>query len=586
MARDTHASSIKKWGETGATEDFVTAPETLRKSGYTDDYSPPGTKQIEREYLNDIFRKLTALGKEINSVGILEYSNQQDYVVNAVVNYSGQLYMAVVITGPTTANATTPGTNEAIWKQITARQVLPSKVTGVAATTDNTQIELNWTCPLDGGAIISKYGIRWKPSANSNYDDSDIVETLVTRTNHTITDLVNGTAYDFQVRAYNAVGWGPYSDVVAATPTAQAPDTPINVGAFGLNESVRLKWHSSTQNGGTNDVTYRIAIRRSTDAVGVVWKQQTTTDTEAIITGLTNGSLYYFSIRAEDNGGNSAYSNEASATPVVQFKTFTASNATFRWPWNTSTGRAILTSGQGGQGGAGGGGGGARHNGANGAGGAGGYGRQGADGDAGTAPTSSLSLYRTGSGGDGGAATNDSIASITSGVVGINASRNEAGGGGGGGEAGTNGKPSTVDVANHSSWTSGEGYGGDGGGGGCGGRYGAEGGANPRSPFSEATQGLGGGEGGLIAPGHDPVASKGGSGKAGGIGRQAVAVIELTGLSHDQLLPIVVGSGGVGGVGGKGGKAAGAISATVTNGSDGADGANGANGSVTLIPTY
>ena len=58
---------------------------------------------------------------------------------------------------------------------------------------------------------------------------------------HTVTDLTNGQAYVFLVRAVNAIGTGPPSGSASATPRA-VPAAPTGLAAAAGNAEVKLTW--------------------------------------------------------------------------------------------------------------------------------------------------------------------------------------------------------------------------------------------------------------------------------------------------------------------------------------------------------
>lgn len=88
----------------------------------------------------------------------------------------------------------------------------------LTATAGNTQVNLSWTAPHDGGSPITKYEISV---------DSGAWTSVGLVTSHTVTGLTNGTTYTFKIRAVNSVGNGAESNAVSATPAA--PPTGGNV---------------------------------------------------------------------------------------------------------------------------------------------------------------------------------------------------------------------------------------------------------------------------------------------------------------------------------------------------------------------
>ena len=89
--------------------------------------------------------------------------------------------------------------------------------TGLSATAGNLQAALSWTAPAsDGGEAISTYTIEHSKDAGTTW--VTVIRAASTATTHTVTGLVNGSAYLFRVSAVNASGTGPASTTATATP--------------------------------------------------------------------------------------------------------------------------------------------------------------------------------------------------------------------------------------------------------------------------------------------------------------------------------------------------------------------------------
>ena len=98
------------------------------------------------------------------------------------------------------------------------RQTLPDAPRNLLADGGNEQVALSWEAPEDdGGFAITDYEVRINRRGSW-------ISTGSTHTTHTVTGLVNGTAYVFQVRAVNAAGSSPYSNRAEATPGVGALD--------------------------------------------------------------------------------------------------------------------------------------------------------------------------------------------------------------------------------------------------------------------------------------------------------------------------------------------------------------------------
>jgi hypothetical protein len=132
----------------------------------------------------------------------------------------------------------------------------------------------------------------------------------------TVTGLTNGTAYTFTVTATNAAGTGPASaasNSVTPTSPATVPGAPTGVMAWPGNAQANVSWTPPTSNGGSPITGYTVTASPGgqTGSVG-------SNATNAIVSGLTNGTPYTFMVAATNSAGTgpaSAPSN--SVTPSV-----------------------------------------------------------------------------------------------------------------------------------------------------------------------------------------------------------------------------------------------------------------------------
>ncbi|WHX48163.1 S-layer homology domain-containing protein [Paenibacillus woosongensis] len=129
---------------------------------------------------------------------------------------------------------------------------------------------------------------------------------------YTALDLTNGTTYYFMIRATNAGGESPDSNEASATPQVPAPGVPNLLTAESGNAAITLTW--APVSGSTG---YNIYQRLGSDTYGAEVATVTGSVYNYQVTGLTNGTMYYFAIKAVNPGGISDPSNEVSATPMT-----------------------------------------------------------------------------------------------------------------------------------------------------------------------------------------------------------------------------------------------------------------------------
>lgn len=123
----------------------------------------------------------------------------------------------------------------------------PCQALHPAGGATSSEISLSWDPPVcDGGAEVSQYCVEMTQSGGDSqkqvFQGSDPY--------CTVGQLLPGTTYLFWVKAYNAAGWGPLSDVCQASTTPGAPEQ-CSVPCLTLStcSSVLATWESPACNG-------------------------------------------------------------------------------------------------------------------------------------------------------------------------------------------------------------------------------------------------------------------------------------------------------------------------------------------------
>ncbi len=233
-----------------------------------------------------------------------------------------------------------PLSNELSAKPVTT----PSAPMGLSATGNNGQVSLSWSTPnSNGGTTITGYKIYRGTSSGT--------ETLLTTIGNVLTytdsAVTNGQRYYYKVSAVNSVGEGPLSSEASATP-ATVPSAPTDLTAAGGDAQVTLDWSAPSSNGGASITGYRIyrGTSSGTETLLVsIGNAQTYTDT-----AVTNGQTYFYKVKAVNSKGDSAFSNEASATsmtvpsaPQTLIATSGDAQITLSWSVPSSDGGTTIT---------------------------------------------------------------------------------------------------------------------------------------------------------------------------------------------------------------------------------------------------
>ena len=140
-------------------------------------------------------------------------------------------------------------------------------------------------------------------------------------TTATVTGLTNGTSYTFTVQATNGVGTGPPSAASNAVIPATVPNAPTAVTATRGNTTASVTW-TAPANNGCAVTSYSV-----TASPGGATASGTTAP--IVVTGLTNGTSYTFTVSASNCVGTGATSAPSNAvTPATVPGTPTAVTAT------------------------------------------------------------------------------------------------------------------------------------------------------------------------------------------------------------------------------------------------------------------
>jgi hypothetical protein len=160
--------------------------------------------------------------------------------------------------------------------------------------------------------------------------------------------LVNGTTYTCSVTAKNAKGTSVASSTQTVTP-ATVPGAPTGAVGVAGNGLVTVSWVAPAVNGGAAVTGYSITVKAGANVVKSV--SAGATDRSSVVTGLTNGTAYTFSIVATNSVGNSAVAASKAVTPSTTPGAPTsgttaqtsATSLTVNWTAPSSTGGSAIT---------------------------------------------------------------------------------------------------------------------------------------------------------------------------------------------------------------------------------------------------
>jgi hypothetical protein len=191
----------------------------------------------------------------------------------------------------------------------TTQSMVPSAPSALTATTEATnRIRLNWT---DNANNESGFAIERKTGAGGTY--AQVASVGANVTTYTNTGLAANTQYYYRARATNASGASAYSAEANATTFPFPPSAPSALAATALSStSIRINWTDNANN------ETQFKIERKTGAGGTYSEIATVNAniTTYTNTGLSPSTQYYYRVRANNTGGDSAFSSEANATTL------------------------------------------------------------------------------------------------------------------------------------------------------------------------------------------------------------------------------------------------------------------------------
>ncbi len=260
--------------------------------------------------VTDYIIEQAAAGGSVWTVLTDGVSTTTSYLVTGLTNGTGYQFRVSAHNAVGDSPAATPVT--ATPRTVpTAPRTLTASFTGCGSG----QVRLSWLPPLsNGGSAITDYVIQ--RSTNGTSDWVTIADGINTSTFYRVSGLHNASRYYFRVLAVNVVGVGPASNVVSQIPRTvpSAPMFLVAAPTFGSGK-VQLWWRPPSSNGGSAITDY--VIQRSLNGLTgwVTINDGTGTATTYKVTGLVNGTRYYFRVLATNGAGTGAPSNVAAATP-------------------------------------------------------------------------------------------------------------------------------------------------------------------------------------------------------------------------------------------------------------------------------
>jgi flagellar biosynthesis protein FliR len=237
----------------------------------------------------------TAAGQETTASGVKFPNATSPQVITGLTNSTTYYFVVTAVN----ASGESAASSEV---SATPSVAVPAPPSGVTVTATTGQATVSWT------AVAGATSYKVYYSATAGVTKSNATNSFPNATSpQVITGLIDGTTYYFIVTAADASGESAASSEVSATPLARPSGIQVTAG----DGQVTVSWTAAA--GATSyNIYYSTAAGQETTASGVKLPNATSPQ---VITGLTNGTTYYFVVTAVNNSGESIVSSEKSATP-------------------------------------------------------------------------------------------------------------------------------------------------------------------------------------------------------------------------------------------------------------------------------
>ena len=191
----------------------------------------------------------------------------------------------------------------------------PAKPAGVAKVSS---VTVSWAAPADRGAAISAYAVQYKTATGGTW--ATVTRTgTATSTSETVTNLTNGTAYVFRVRATNRVGNSAWSSASDSVTPAALPAKVTKPTGTAKAASVTVSWVAPANPTSAAVSGYKVQYKTATGGTwATVTRTGTATSTSETVTNLVNATAYVFRVRAVNRIGDGPWSDASSnVTPAA-----------------------------------------------------------------------------------------------------------------------------------------------------------------------------------------------------------------------------------------------------------------------------
>ncbi len=190
---------------------------------------------------------------------------------------------------------------------------------GVTASAGDSQAFITWLS--GGGSPATSYTVRNATASNGILVPDATVPVVGSSLTPAVSigGLINGVSYTFIVSATNAQGTSAFSAPSnSVTPIAiTVPGAPTGATATASDSQATVSWIAPANNGNATITSYTVTADIDGVATGITARTPNGNTTSAVVTGLTDGTTYTFTVHAINSQGagpESAPSNAVTPT--------------------------------------------------------------------------------------------------------------------------------------------------------------------------------------------------------------------------------------------------------------------------------
>jgi hypothetical protein len=269
-------------------------------------------------------------------------------VVTGLTNGTSYTFL---VRATNSAGTGTPSARSAAVTPVAAATV-PAAPAITSVTAKNAAVTVAWSAPANGGSPITGYTVTVYQGTSTTPLRTVVPTGTVTTAD--VTGLTNGTSYTFTVTARNAVGSSPASARSAAVTPATVANAPTIGQVTPGNASATVRWTAPAVTGGSPITGYTVKAYVGTATTPARTVTVAAASTSTVVSALTNGTAYTFTVAAVTAAGTSPESaRSASVTPnaaitvpgapTIGTATRANSSAVVNWAAPAQTGGSAIT---------------------------------------------------------------------------------------------------------------------------------------------------------------------------------------------------------------------------------------------------